>query len=450
MGSPLICRQPNSIKSPATAAPVDGAVRSPAGAVRGARGGGMATTGELEGDLRYIIPGRFAWCCIPERILARDPEPKIAGARCFCTDSTFVYEQFFADFGPLNLGCVVRYCRATAELLQRCGDEKLVLVHYCSDHRHRRTNAAFLACAFAVVALRWSVRRAYAPFVDCSPPLHPFRDAGFGVCTYQLLLVDVLRGVAKALALGHLDYATFDCDEYDRMERLEHGDLAWIVPRKFIAFSSPLARRREIAPGVHTFAPEDYVPLFQRLGVTCVVRFNKKLYDKRAFTRAGIRHVELFYEDGGNPSEQIMQRFIQVCEQEPGAIAVHCKAGLGRTGTNIGAYMMKHWGYSATECMGWMRVCRPGSVIGPQQQFILDAEDRLWREGDIFRRQRGNWPEQPLPDHAARSDAAPAAYLPAAVPAPLSNARGHPSSRKAGRDTHDNFVQGNGRRRTTG
>ena len=161
MGSPLICRQPNSIKPPAAAAPVDGAVRSPAGAVRGARGAGMATTGELEGDLRYIIPGRFAWCCIPERILARDPEPKIAGARCFCTDSTFVYEQFFADFGPLNLGCVVRYCRATAELLQRCGDEKLVLVHYCSDHRHRRTNAAFLACAFAVVALRWTVRRAY-------------------------------------------------------------------------------------------------------------------------------------------------------------------------------------------------------------------------------------------------------------------------------------------------
>jgi hypothetical protein len=232
LGSPLICRQPNSIKPPAAAAPVDGAVRSPAGAVRGARGAGMATTGELEGDLRYIIPGRFAWCCIPERILARDPEPKIAGARCFCTDSTFVYEQFFADFGPLNLGCVVRYCRATAELLQRCGDEKLVLVHYCSDHRHRRTNAAFLACAFAVVALRWSVRRAYAPFVDCSPPLHPFRDAGFGVCTYQLLLVDVLRGVAKALALGHLDYATFDCDEYDRMERLEHGDLAWIRAAK--------------------------------------------------------------------------------------------------------------------------------------------------------------------------------------------------------------------------
>ena len=155
------------------------------------------------------------------------------------------------------------------------------------------------------------------------------------------------------------------------------------------------------------------MPLFQRLGVTCIVRFNKKLYDKRKFTQAGIRHVELFYEDGSNPSEQIMQRFIQICENEPGAIAVHCKAGLGRTGTNIGAYMMKHWGYTATECMGWMRICRPGSVIGPQQQFVMDAEERLWREGEIFRRQRSNWPEQPVADHKpppAAADLAP--YLP--------------------------------------
>ena len=29
------------------------------------------------------------------------------------------------------------------------------------------------------------------------------------------------------------------------MERLENGDLAWLVPRKFIAFSSPLARCME-------------------------------------------------------------------------------------------------------------------------------------------------------------------------------------------------------------
>ena len=60
----------------------------------------------------------------------------------------------------------------------------------------------------------------------------------------------------------------------------------------------------------------------------------------------------------------------QLCEGERGGIAVHCKAGLGRTGTCIGAYTMKHFGFTAREVIGWFRICRPGSVLGPQQQFM--------------------------------------------------------------------------------
>lgn len=68
--------------------------------------------------------------------------------------------------------------------------------------------------------------------------------------------------------------------------------------------------------------PEDYVPLFQRLGVSAVVRFNKKMYDERHFTKANIHHFDLFYEDGGNPTEEVMQRFVKLCEKEKGAVAV--------------------------------------------------------------------------------------------------------------------------------
>ena len=49
------------------------------------------------------------------------------------------------------------------------------------------------------------------------------------------------------------------------------------------------------------------------------------------------------------------QSFLQLCENEKGAIAVHCKAGLGRTGTNIAAYMMKHYQYTARETIAWCR-----------------------------------------------------------------------------------------------
>ena len=70
-----------------------------------------------------------------------------------------------------------------------------------------------------------------------------------------------------------------------------------------------------------------------------------------------------------------------------GALAVHCKAGLGRTGVLICSYMIKHHGFTAEEAIGYIRICRPGSVIGLQQNYLLQMHGKLVREGQLYRQQ---------------------------------------------------------------
>ena len=48
-----------------------------------------------------------------------------------------------------------------------------------------------------------------------------------------------MRGLEYAIKLGWFDYKNFNVNEYDHYERVENGDLNWIIPNKFIAFSSP-------------------------------------------------------------------------------------------------------------------------------------------------------------------------------------------------------------------
>ena len=66
-----------------------------------------------------------------------------------------------------------------------------------------------------------------------------------------------------------------------------------------------------------------------------------------------------------------------------GALAVHCKAGLGRTGTLICCYMMKHYGFTASEAIAWNRIARPGSVIGPQQYYLQSQQHTMWQLGAL-------------------------------------------------------------------
>ena len=201
----------------------------------------------------------------------------------------------------------------------------------------------------------------------------PYRDATWCQSPYDLTLLSCWQGLRRAIQAQLYSPDTFDEDEYFYYDHPENGDMHEVVTGKFFAFKGPTDNKQSY----YTRRPSDYMDVFRVKGIKAVVRLNKNEYAAATFTDAGIAHHDLFFTDCSTPSDAIADKVLRISERTDGPLAVHCIAGLGRTGTLIGLYLMKHLGFSADECMAWLRIVRPGSVIGPQQQYLKDQEKRI-------------------------------------------------------------------------
>jgi protein-tyrosine phosphatase len=54
----------------------------------------------------------------------------------------------------------------------------------------------------------------------------------------------------------------------------------------------------------------------------------------------GINVVRIPMRDGQTPTREEVARFLEVVQSSPGKVFVHCGAGVGRTGTMVGSYLV--------------------------------------------------------------------------------------------------------------
>lgn len=314
----------------------------------------------------------------------------------FYNNPGITYEAFNMDFGPFNLATTHQFCSKLKVYFDtqalRDPDKYLVVVLDDYDTK-RKLNATLLVAVAAMVLLgltdneviqRLNFSMTYkgkpGALLEYRKELifrekKKFTDVSGNHSIMTLTLEDCIRGFYAALQQKFYQYYEFDHAEYLFYETVMSGDLNWIVPGKILAFAGP-SDKPVHSKIYHKHPPKFYHHYFTDHNVTTIIRLNEPEYESSGFIDYGFDHHDLIFPDGYPPTSSIAAKFIKIVDEAKGAVAVHCYAGIGRTGTLIAAYLMARYDFTPQMAVAWTRICRPGSVIGEQQDWLFTKFDR--------------------------------------------------------------------------
>lgn len=221
----------------------------------------------------------------------------------------------------------------------------------------------------AVVPAPVAPPQSVAPVVASAAPVSAVKPAFKAVSAPATvrpvaLPLPMLQGVELASSVGRVIVSE---------SRGPHG-FRWVVPGMLAGTPQP---------GV--VAPIDHdLILLDRVGITHLITLTETDMDQEALARHHLKNTHLPIFDRKAPSTSQMHMLLVRMQRLMDAgevLAVHCKAGLGRTGLVLAAWMVRDGGLSAEAAIERLRKVNPGFIQSDEQLEFLHAY-----EADILRR----------------------------------------------------------------
>jgi hypothetical protein len=151
--------------------------------------------------------------------------------------------------------------------------------------------------------------------------------------------------------------------------------LWWVIPGALAGMPMPFIHpERRLNMGGALTAYDDELPGLYTAGVRAVVSLLNIPSDAAVYESAGFVYKCLSVPDGGAPSVEQAQEFIafvdlQLSVHHP--VAVHCVAGLGRTGIMLATYLISQRD-SAELAIRRVRAAERSAVETPRQIKFLE------------------------------------------------------------------------------
>lgn len=296
----------------------------------------------------------------------------IKSSNDYITSSDFheLYMPLKNDYGPINICCIINFCNFIDEKMQNPEliHRNIVYYIYLLNERNNAylLNSVFMMGCYLIIKKNICVNKVIFDILHIFNE-HPcyFIDCISEWGGYYSSIIDCLRAISFIYKNDIEDLNNFNIEDYEYLTDYSQRDMN-IIANKFIAMTCPSQKN------IYDVCNE-----LKKRNVKLVIRLNENNnYDSKIFETQNIDVLDLYFDDYSVPSIKIIKKFMNAVNniEYSDKVAIHCRAGLGRTGILICIWLIIKLNFKPAEAIAYIRIMRPGSIMGNQGFFLESIE----------------------------------------------------------------------------